>query len=184
MTININDVKIPIDFTESVPNVKKLNRARQYFIENGTLDKPIVVTKDMELVDGYIRYLVLKGYEVERTSCFKYYKAKQSPIVMYIYGKHPHQISDKEYVWRVPQSDKWNDFRENIEVGEQIQCYTKYGIKPVVITKTIKSDCRPMDIDSKLKIKRVAKMQHGYIMVNIDKDNVGKFHDYIMSKMN
>lgn len=168
MTININDIKISTDFTESVPNEEKLNRARQYFIENGTLDKPIVVTKDMELVDGYIRYLVLKGYEVERTSCFKYYKQKQPPIIMYIYGKHPHQISDKEYVWRVPQSDKWNDFRENIEVGEQIQCYTKYGIVPVIVTRIIRSDCRPMDIDSELKIKRVARMQHEHVISDAD----------------
>lgn len=168
MTININDIKISTDFAESVPNEEKLNRARQYFIENGTLDKPIVVTNDMQLVDGYIRYLVLKGYEVERTSCFKYYKAKQPPIVTYIYGKHPHQLTDKEYVWRVPQSDKWNEFRENIEVGEQIQCYTKYGITPVIITKIIRSDYRPMDIDPELKIKRVAKMMHEYVISDAD----------------
>ena len=168
MTININDIKIPSHFAESVPNEEKLNRARQYFIENGTLDVPIVVTKDMKLVDGYIRYLVLKGYEVERTSCFKYCKAKQPPIITYIYGKHPHQLTDKEYVWRVPQSDKWNDFRENIEVGEQIQCYTKHGIKSVIVTRIIRSDYRPMDIDSELKIKRVARTQHEYVISDAD----------------
>ena len=168
MTININDIKVPSHFAESVPSETKLNQARQYFIENGRLDKPIVITKDMELVDGYIRYLVLKGYEIERTSYFEYYKKKQPAIITYIYGRHPHQLTDKEYVWRVSKSEKWEDFRETVAVGEQIMCYTKYGIAPVIITRIIRSDYRPMDIDSELKIKRVARMQHERVISDAD----------------
>lgn len=156
--MKLTSIIIPDYLAESVPNEAKINRAKRYFIEHGELDKPIIINHKKELVDGYIRYLVLKEFDVEYIKQYRY-ERENCKVVTYIYGKHPNQQSNKEYVWRVPTSEKWRMFVENISVGDIIMCYTKYGVKPVIISRIIRSDFRPMDIPENMKIKRIAKNQ-------------------------
>lgn len=156
--MKLADIIIPDYLAESVPNEAKINRVKRYFLKYGELDKPIIINHKKELVDGYIRYLVLKEFDVEDVKQYRY-ERQNKKVVTYIYGKHPNQQTDKEYVWRVPTSEKWNMFMENIFVGDIVMCYTKYGIKPVIITRIVRSDFRPMDIPEDMKIKRIAKNQ-------------------------
>ena len=50
-------------------------------------------------------------------------------------------------------------FMANTSVGDIIMCYTKCGVKPVIISRIVRSDFRPMDIPVDMKIKRIAKNQ-------------------------
>lgn len=157
MMIKLDEIIIPNKMSQSVPSKEKVSKARKYFITFGKIDKPIVIDENKVLIDGYIRYLVLNGFGVIQTD--DVVVTSNSKVITYIYGKHPNQQSNKEYVWRVPKSEKWNKFRKNVEVGKKILCYTKYGIKPVIITRIVRSDYRPMDIPKDMKIKRIAKNQ-------------------------
>lgn len=159
--MKLTSIIIPDYLAESVPNEAKMNRAKRYFIEHGELDKPIIINHKKELVDGYIRYLILKEFDVEDIKQYRYEYERENKVVTYIYGRHPNQQSDKEYVWRVPTSEKWRMFVENISVGDIVMCYTKCGVKPVIISRIIRSDFRPMDIPENIKIKRIAKNQRG-----------------------
>lgn len=156
--MKLMDIIIPSYLAKSAPNEAKINRVKRYFIKYGELDKPIIINHKKELVDGYIRFLVLKEFDVEDVKQYRY-ERKNKKVVTYLYGKHPNQQSDKEYVWRVPTSEKWSMFVENISVGDIVMCYTKYGVKLVIISRIVRSDFRPMDIPVDMKIKRIAKIQ-------------------------
>ena len=107
--MKLADIIIPDYLAESIPNEAKINRVKRYFLKYGELDKPIIINHKKELVDGYIRYLVLKEFDVEDVKQYRYDRENKK-VVTYIYGKHPNQHTDKEYVWRVPTYEKWNMF--------------------------------------------------------------------------
>lgn len=158
--MKLSEIVIPVSLETSIPSPTKLNNAMKYYLKNGKIDKPIVINQYNVLIDGYIRYLVLKMAGIDKTNEVKVIvDRKELKVTTYIYGKHPNQQSDKEYVWRVPTSEKWNMFMENVSVGDIIMCYTKYGVKPVIISRIVRSDFRPMDIPENMKIKRIAKNQ-------------------------
>ena len=70
--MKLTKIIIPDYLEESVPNETKMNRVKRYFIEHGELDKPIIINHKKELVDGYIRYLVLKEFDVEDVKQYRY----------------------------------------------------------------------------------------------------------------
>ena len=70
--MKLTNIIIPDYLEESVPNETKMNRVKRYFIEHGELDKPIIINHKKELVDGYIRYLVLKEFDVEDVKQYRY----------------------------------------------------------------------------------------------------------------
>ena len=69
------DIVINEPFASSKPRSSKINKIRNYYSEYGYIDKPIVINHNNILLDGYLRYLVLKENGAE------YVKAK---IVRYI----------------------------------------------------------------------------------------------------
>lgn len=152
--IKLSDIIITEEFANSHPSEEKIQKYEKQFVENGKQVKPIVLNKNNVLIDGYIQYLILKenGFEeVEYIKCnrkncnnYKYEKT------IYIFGKHPN--CNKEYVWRIPKYSKGrNEFKENIKIGDKIYCYTKYGIKPVFVTRIEVLDKSPTD----LKVRKV-----------------------------
>lgn len=70
--MKLADIIIPDYLAESVPNEAKMNRVKRYFLKYGELDKPIIINHKKELVDGYIRYLVLKEFDVEHVKQYRY----------------------------------------------------------------------------------------------------------------
>ena len=58
--ININDIKIPVEFEMTTTRKAKMDRKRRYYKEHGQFDKPIVLKQNLELRDGYINFLVEK----------------------------------------------------------------------------------------------------------------------------
>lgn len=124
MKMNLSEIKIPESFESSVPSLYKYEKCCRYYKETGNQDRYIVVDEKNVLVDGYIMYLVLKSHNVESCDAKritlrkhkytdrqrkrygrlvppeKVLTYKEKPTV-YIYGKHPNGIIDKEYVWSI-----------------------------------------------------------------------------------
>lgn len=58
--VALSDIIINEPFVSSKPRISKLNKIRNYYLEYGDIDEPIIVNRKNVLLDGYIRYLVLK----------------------------------------------------------------------------------------------------------------------------
>ena len=119
------------------------------------------------LRDGYIQYLILKENGIEdatiirkkrnrkqihkkQTQCLNtnsYYKKTEA---IYIFGIHPNSECQREFVWRVPAI--WQDWADNLEIGDIIMCHTKFGISPVVVNRVEVLNKPPVE----MQIKRVA----------------------------
>lgn len=151
--IRISEIIITEAFANSHPSEEKVQKYRRKFAETGKQSKFLVINKYNVLVDGYIQYLILKENGIEEAEYIRTSKKNvenyRNEITTYIYGKHENSNYDKEFVWRVPKN--WNDF--NVNIGDEIFCYTKFGIAPVIVTKVEKLEKCPID----LRVKKVAK---------------------------
>ena len=67
----------------------------------------------------------------------------------YVWGTHPNSPDNKLYVWRVPNGKNWNEFKENITVGDMIFCYAKGKVSPVIIKAIQTTDVCPTPLDVK-----------------------------------
>ena len=63
--VKVEDIIISKQFASSHPKPSKLNRIRDHYTIYGGVDKPIIVNNRNLLLDGYIRYLVLKENDAE-----------------------------------------------------------------------------------------------------------------------
>lgn len=191
MKMNLSEIKIPESFESSVPNTLKYAKCESYYNKSGNQDRYIVVDENNVLVDGYIMYLVLKSHNVEYCDAkrltlrkHKYtdrqrekygriiplekvltYKEKST---VYIYGKHPNGIIDKEYVWRLPKS-KENMYGVLLP-GDLIYCTTKNGIAPVIVTRIEKRDSWDTDLKVKVVCSRIIIRNGESLKYEIDKD--------------
>lgn len=151
--IKLSEIIITEAFANSHPSEGKVQKYRKEFAENGKQSKFLVVNKYNVLMDGYIQYLILKENEIEEAEYIRSNRKNvenyRNKMTTYIYGKHENSNCDKEFVWRVPKN--WND--SNVDIGDKIFCYTKFGIAPVIVTKIERLEKCPID----LRIKKVAK---------------------------
>ena len=190
MKMNLSEIKIPESFESSVPSLYKYEKCCRYYKETGNQDRYIVVDEKNVLVDGYIMYLVLKSHDVEYCDAkrltlrkHKYtnrqrekygriippekvltYKEKST---VYIYGKHPNGIIDKEYVWRLPKS-KENMYRVLLP-GDLIYCGTKNGIASVIVTRIEKRDSWDTDLKVKVVCSRIIIRNGELLKYEMDK---------------
>lgn len=65
--VALTDIVINEPFASSKPRNGKLDRIRKYYEEYGSIDRPLIVNHNNILLDGYIRYLVLKENDAEYT---------------------------------------------------------------------------------------------------------------------
>ena len=168
MKMKLSDIKIPKSFASTIPKKEKMSVCRDFWNNNHKQIKDIVVNKDNILVDGYVQYLVLKENCVENADVVKINRKKvfinrehkrkreyvtpsyKREMTTYIFGMHP-KYRIKEYVWRVPTS--WKGWENDLLPGDRIWVNTKYGIKPIIVTKIEWSDKCPVD----MKVRKVAK---------------------------
>lgn len=122
--INLDDIKISRSFARTHPRESKVQAVENYYKCHKRVDKNIILDHDNNLVDGYIRYLVLKAHGKKSTRQYEY--ATQ----IYIYGKH--SDNGKEFVWRLDNNTK---NKESIKVGVKAKVKTKWGLKPITVTK-------------------------------------------------
>lgn len=144
--MKISDIIINDTFSNTIPSESKMSKVKRYVEENGKQDKPIVVNKNNVLLDGYVRYLVLKnlGYEdalvkklgIKKEKSENKNESYKNKLTTYIYGVHYNKKLDKyskEYVWRIPHNRL--EFEDDLLPGDVIMVNTKYGISPITITK-------------------------------------------------
>ena len=91
---------------------------------------------------------------------------KEKPTV-YIYGKHPNGIIDKEYVWRLPKSKE--NMYDVLLPGDLIYCSTKNGIAPVIVTRIEKRDSLDADLKVKVVCSRII-VRNGELLKYDSKD--------------
>ena len=167
--MKLSDIKISEAFANSIPSNKKLNECRNNWTQWNRQDRFIVVNPDNVLIDGYIQYLVLKENNVEEAEIKisnrrkkRWYRKNvedwnvphyRNETTAYIYGIHPRDKEKKEYVWRVPKSKK--GFENNLLPGDSIIVSTKYGIRPIIVTKIEWLDECPVDFSVKKVIGKV-----------------------------
>lgn len=190
MNMRLSEIKIPADFESSIPNTYKYNKCERYYKENNKQDRYLVVNENNYLIDGYIMYLVLKnngaeygdvrivtlnGRKYTDRQRNKYgklvpsekvisYKEKQTT---YVYGKHPNNDNDKEYMWRIP--NMFDGMGDELKIGDRIYCRTIFGVAPVIVTKVEKKD----SLDSDMRVKKVCSrkiIRNGELLKYDNKD--------------
>ena len=168
--MKLSDIKISEVFANSIPSEEKLNECRNNWNQWNRQDRYIVVNSDNVLIDGYIMYLVLKENNVEEVEVKISTKRKKrwyrknmedwnvphyrNEATTYIYGVHPNSENKKEFVWRVPKSWSELGWEDGLNIGDEILVTTKFGIKPVVVTKIEISDKCPVDFRVKKVVRR------------------------------
>ena len=69
--ININDIHIQPEFFEHPPKFEKLaTKYGEYVKNHRRFDKPVVLNRDFELVDGYCTYLLAKQVGMKRLAVY------------------------------------------------------------------------------------------------------------------
>ena len=132
MQMNIDDIKISDQFLDSHPSQEKMERFEKYWLRTNHQDKPIILDKNGYLVDGYIRYLIMKrnGAKTIRTV----YKGQPGALINGVHI-HANGTTSQEYTWEIRRNKNWKSFLENIKVGDLVMCATKYGYSPVKVTR-------------------------------------------------
>lgn len=162
-TVKLSSIKIPASYAATTPSKEKMEKQRKKY-EAGKLDKRIVINTDGFLIDGYIKYLILKKNNVEETKVkiVKVRRGDNSNVpesyrntkTTYIYGKHPNDKSEKIYTWRIPNAESWRKFSETILPNDLIYCKTKFGCSPVIVQAVQTIDKCPVEFPVKKILSR------------------------------
>ena len=158
--MKLSEIKISNAFASTTPREDKVNVCRNYWEENHEQDRDIVVNKNNVLIDGYIQYLVLKENGIDEVFVKKLGKKRihkhvkkdraykeptyKNSTTTYIRGVHLNRRTNKEYIWRVPNS--WKGWENDLLPGDVILVRTQYGVKPIVITNIEWRDKCPVDM--------------------------------------
>ena len=148
-TMRVSDIIIKDAFLETTPSKNKMDRCRKFYNKYGKLDKNILVNENNVLLDGYIRYLILKENNVDTAEVEVLGENYSNVNTFYIFGKHP--FNKKEYVWRLP-NEKMHE-SSNYQVGGKALVETAYGVKEIQITKTLIAKTPPI----KTPIRKIVK---------------------------
>lgn len=60
---------IPECFANTVPSAEKVKAKMEYYEKHGRFEKPISISRDNILVDGYISYLIAKEKGIKKLCC-------------------------------------------------------------------------------------------------------------------
>lgn len=144
--IYIEEIKVPKRFKRTTPSPKKVEKVRKYYQEHGKLDKDIVINRDGYIIDGYIRYLVIREVDnvdfvsvvVVNDGTHRYEKEPEGEIT-YVYGVH--DTSPKEYVWKITRN---TGNSTEICPGCRAFVHTVHGKQKITVTRVEKGDKPPV----------------------------------------
>lgn len=153
--MKLSDIKIKKEFLETTPNERKIRECRNNWNSYRKPDRQIVVDSDGFLTDGYVQYLILmeNNEEYAKVKVLRESKRYRNHPTTYVYGTHPNSECKKQYMWRVPESESWSCFAQNLCIGDMIICTTKFGCAPVIVEKVERLDECPVEYD----VKRVCR---------------------------
>lgn len=160
--IELSNIKISSAFSNTIPKTEKMKKCREHYISTNRQDRDIVVTENNILIDGYIQYLILKELgvmsSVVKVESFKKQKTLNGKNNIYVYGVHSHpekNIVSKEYVWKMPKSWVGTYKEHDLSVGDVVLARTKFGAKPIVVTRIINAVMPPVKSYVKEIIKKI-----------------------------
>lgn len=85
-TYPVNSIRIPKAFAVTAPSETKIEKCLSFYIENGYFDREIILNDNGYLVDGYIKYLIVKAAKIEKIKVLQvhteitYPEVKPEPI--------------------------------------------------------------------------------------------------------
>lgn len=171
--MKLSDIIISEAFSNTTPKEEKMKECRNNWNKWHRQDRYIVVNPDNVLIDGYIQYLVLKENGIEEAEVKistrrkkRWYRKNvedwnvphyRNETTTYVYGVHLNSKNGKEFVWRIPKSWSELGWEDGLNIGDDILVATKFGTKPVVVTKIELSDKCPVNMPVKRVVKRINK---------------------------
>jgi hypothetical protein len=166
--IKLSSIVIREQYAQSHPGEEKMAECRKFYNERKQQDRYIVINNDHILIDGYIQYLVLLEQGIDEAEVVisrrrkpKWHRKPEAALynapTTYIYGRHyraDNNTYSKEYVWRVPNT--WIGFTDGLYIGDTIIVRTKYGNKPIEITRIEVLDKPPVDTPIRKVCKKIS----------------------------
>jgi len=76
MKIKLSQIKVPYNYKRTPPKKHKIEKHEQYFLANHHFKKPIVITENRTLIDGYIDYLLACKYEMRKVDVVSHRELK------------------------------------------------------------------------------------------------------------
>lgn len=149
--MKVSDIGIKKAFKRTEPREEKMKFCREFYKNNGYIDKPIIVDGRGVLIDGYIRYLVLRENNVNEVNVVVRgdISSRQPNTKIYVFGKH--QMNGKEYCWVVNNNTSNMEF---LKIGNKAIVKTSHGKEKITITRVEKSIFPPY---TQKKVKGVIK---------------------------
>lgn len=133
MRMKLEDIIIPRSFTKKSPSTNKMIAYKNYYKDHGTF-KATIVVNGRQLMNGYTTYLLCKEFGIDEVEVVTL-SYRTSPTI-YVYGRHPEDPSNTEYVWRLRKDDQTGlNFDCEIEEGDIVPVKTKRGVTDIVVTK-------------------------------------------------
>jgi len=140
--MKISDIKVSSAFRNSTPKAEKLDACRQFYAENGRLDRDIVVDEKNYIRDGYVALCVLREAGVTEVDVVRLDNR------IYVFGRH--NTCPKEYCWKITKKTK--DL-EHLKIGNKVVVATKHGNAVALVTNIVKASKPPVNF----KVKDVIK---------------------------
>lgn len=141
--MKISDIRVSSAFGNSTPKAVKLDACRQFYAENGRLDRDIVVDERNYIRDGYVALCVLREAGVTEVEV-----VRMDNRTIYVFGRH--NTCPKEYCWKVTKNTR--DL-EHLKIGNKVVVATKQGSSVALVTNIVKASKSPVN----LKVKDVIK---------------------------
>lgn len=144
INIKLSDMVVPSYM--KLPRAGKIETKKKIIQKYGKPTKPIRLSKDLVILDGYASYLAMQELGIEETMILKDLETQTyiNTQTVYVFGKHLNNATDKEYVWRCRKTDS-DDFLSSTNVGDKVFVYTRFGKTPIIITRIEILDKPPID---------------------------------------
>ena len=107
----------------------------------------------MENKEEYAEVIFKKKHNRQYEKLPKVKPTYKNTPTTYIFGVHLNSNCTKEFCWRVPAS--WDNWAENIEIGDTVLCQTKFGFSPVIVNRVETLDKPPVE----MRVKKVARRE-------------------------
>ena len=171
--MRLDNITIKDSFALSIPKIKKVLACKEHWEKYHTQDRYIVINHENILIDGYIQYLVLKdaGIDVAEVKISnkkrkkwnrKNRKLKHRNLkkltyreckTTYVFGILLYSKSNKERVWRIPNS--WKKERINeLNIGDVVMVHNRNTLTPIQITRIEKLNNCPVDTPVKKVVRK------------------------------
>ena len=156
MIVNLSNITVPEMFLESLPSIIKTRIIEKKYADGIDIGKDIEIDPYGNLVDGYIRYVVLvnHGCKYADVTVVKSKNEHKTKSVIYVFFF----LYEKEklYVWKLTNRTRHKNL---LEIGSRVLVATKNGKAKVIVEKIELLDEPPIDINVRRVIECFRKSE-------------------------